>query len=39
LGIRDRQFWEWETARLLTADDRINSEAARSVRVGLTLDF
>ena len=38
-NITDKQYWEWETARLLTADDRINSEAARSVRVGLTLDF
>lgn len=38
-NLTDKQYWEWETARNLTATDRRNSEAARHVKVGLTYDF
>ncbi len=35
----DKQYWEWESARNLTATQRSNSEPARHVKVGLTWDF
>lgn len=38
-NIADKQYWEWETARNLSATDRRNSEAARHIKVGLTYDF
>ncbi|WP_298612302.1 TonB-dependent hemoglobin/transferrin/lactoferrin family receptor [uncultured Thiothrix sp.] len=38
-NITDKHYWEWETARNLTAAERRNSEAARHVKLGLTYDF
>lgn len=35
----DKQYWEWESARNLTATQRSRSEPARHVKVGLTWDF
>jgi hemoglobin/transferrin/lactoferrin receptor protein len=38
-NLTDKQYWEWETARNLSAAERRNSEAARHVKVGLSYQF
>lgn len=38
-NLADKQYWEWETARNLSATERRNSEAARHIKASLSYNF
>ncbi|TXH72172.1 MAG: TonB-dependent hemoglobin/transferrin/lactoferrin family receptor [Thiothrix sp.] len=38
-NLADKQYWEWETARNLSATERRHSEAARHLKASLSYNF